>query len=466
MSAAPRTIKPYVPFPSFAEWRPKSSNFTIFDLMAAQMQEMKASASAEDMKRVIDIATRWAAADTGAIEGLYEVDRGFTFSVAVSAAAWDQIHLIKGDDTARAMNDAMKAYDSVLDAATRARPVTETWIRELHATICASQNAYTVLTEVGPRERELVKGKYKIEPNSPLNLKSNEVHSYAPVLDTGPEMARFVDELRAEEFLEAHPILQAAYAHYAFVCIHPFPDGNGRVSRALASVYLYRNPGMPLVIFADQKNSYIDALEAADAGDAGDFVRFISERAIDTIGLIRVEFAGSSKPPIEVQLQSIQQMLTGRGGLEHTQVDAIAGRLGEVIQSAFSRQLQMNPLNAPLSVNFSQFGSTPTPNGYRPVPSAYASPLAVGISSAPPAEGQELRVYAVFVALPSNDGPDYLVSSGGRSLLEVFLRELNPVVSEALVYRAEGVARNELREMLSVVTDQARESLRNRGYAQ
>ena len=74
-------------------------------------------------------------------------------------------------------------------------------------------------------------------------------------------------------------------AHYAFVCIHPFADGNGRVSRALASVFLYRSPGIPLVIFADQKNTYIDALEAADKGKYNLFVQFIADVCTDTVGL-------------------------------------------------------------------------------------------------------------------------------------------------------------------------------------
>lgn len=30
-------------------------------------------------------------------------------------------------------------------------------------------------------------------------------------------------------FVKAHPVLQAAWAHFAFVAVHPFADGNGRV---------------------------------------------------------------------------------------------------------------------------------------------------------------------------------------------------------------------------------------------
>lgn len=40
-------------------------------------------------------------------------------------------------------------------------------------------------------------------------------------------------------------------------------------ARAAISISLYRDPGVPLVIFADQRDLYLDALEAADLGLRG-----------------------------------------------------------------------------------------------------------------------------------------------------------------------------------------------------
>jgi len=51
-------------------------------------------------------------------------------------------------------------------------------------------------------------------------------------------MADLVAWLRAEE--ETHPVLVAGIAQFQFVHIHPFLDGNGRTSRLLSTLILYR----------------------------------------------------------------------------------------------------------------------------------------------------------------------------------------------------------------------------------
>ncbi|MEA3434852.1 MAG: Fic family protein [Thermodesulfobacteriota bacterium] len=45
--------------------------------------------------------------------------------------------------------------------------------------------------------------------------------------------------LNSEESVEFNPVLVAGIAHYEFVRIHPFVDGNGRTARALATLILF-----------------------------------------------------------------------------------------------------------------------------------------------------------------------------------------------------------------------------------
>jgi len=58
-----------------------------------------------------------------------------------------------------------------------------------------------------------------------------------------------------------HPIELASLAHLKFVTVHPFADGNGRISRLIMSSILNRN-GFPMLNIAYQnRSSYYTALE-------------------------------------------------------------------------------------------------------------------------------------------------------------------------------------------------------------
>jgi Fic family protein len=456
---------PYTPFPSFADWRVKAFDEGTFEKFAQLFSDAKTSAKPDVLVRAVDTATRWAAVDTGAIEGLYTVDRGFTYSVAIEAAAWENIHLVKGEKAQHAISDALEGYEYVLDLATGAERISEVWIKQLHAVLCASQETYTVVTAVGPQEHELPKGTYKTQPNSPLNIASGTVHEYAPVNETAPEMHRLVEELNSEQFVTAHPVIQAAYAHYAFVCIHPFADGNGRVARAIASVFLYRQPGVPLVIFADQKAEYLDALERADGGSPDTFVQFVADRAIDTIQMVRTEVGREPAPSLEESLDLLQASLTGIGGLTHNEVDALGARLIEAVSSAFNAALAAHPTRPPVSISlgWSQGSIPKLPAGYRRAPGARE--LQINATSSPPATAKIIANYGAAIARAGTDVADFIVvAQGGTVLLEIALREVHPTLSTSLIYRLQVVAEHELSTLIHGLVERGRIALEKGGY--
>lgn len=75
------------------------------------------------------------------------------------------------------------------------------------------------------------------------------------------EFFRWYD--RAKKSL--HPVELAAAVHLRFVTVHPFYDGNGRVSRLLMNFVLKKN-GYPLLdILYGNRNSYYNALERSQA---------------------------------------------------------------------------------------------------------------------------------------------------------------------------------------------------------
>lgn len=55
------------------------------------------------------------------------------------------------------------------------------------------------------------------------------------------EMDRFLDWVNNEKHLD--PVLKAAIAHFWFIIIHPFDDGNGRIGRVITDMLLARSEG-------------------------------------------------------------------------------------------------------------------------------------------------------------------------------------------------------------------------------
>lgn len=55
------------------------------------------------------------------------------------------------------------------------------------------------------------------------------------------EMDKFLDWFNNEKSLD--PVLKAAIAHFWFIIIHPFDDGNGRIGRAISDMLLARAEG-------------------------------------------------------------------------------------------------------------------------------------------------------------------------------------------------------------------------------
>ncbi len=70
------------------------------------------------------------------------------------------------------------------------------------------------------------------------------VHYQAPAaVRLKKEMAAFIKWMNAEKSLD--PLVKAGLAHFRFVTLHPFEDGNGRMARAIADMLLTRADGAP-----------------------------------------------------------------------------------------------------------------------------------------------------------------------------------------------------------------------------
>ena len=98
------------------------------------------------------------------------------------------------------------------------------------------------------------------------------IHFEAPPSERVPGMMdAFIDWMNADQNIDA--IIKAGIAALWFVSIHPFCDGNGRLSRTITDKMLARADGMPQRYYsmtaAIQRNrmSYYRVLEATQRGD-------------------------------------------------------------------------------------------------------------------------------------------------------------------------------------------------------
>ena len=424
----------YRPFPPFSEWAGLRVNETLWDESLAILADRRAKSSEAVFRGMAERALRIAAVDTGALEGLYAVDRGFTMSVVEVGAAWEaEVEAQKGPEVAALVAAQRRGYDLALDAATSGTEISEAWIRRIHEEVCGPQETYTATTPLGPQTHQLAKGAYKPQPNHVRQV-DGSLHAYAPVDATPAEMHRLVRELRSPEFEAAHPALQAAFAHYALAAVHPFSDGNGRVARVLGSVYLLRAISVPLVVFADQRGLYLDALAAADAGRLETFVDFVAERAVDTILILAEELLGAAGPTVDESLARVTQANTSRGAVANAEIGVIGRRLTDHVQAALGSSAERLPPH--ISREISVFGriDVDPPAGYRFLRFDESWPRAImSLETTGPLQDASVRVFfdaAVALDL-DRPFPFIITRADPYTALPVRLEEVHPVITEA-----------------------------------
>lgn len=98
-----------------------------------------------------------------------------------------------------------------------------------------------------------------------------KIHYQAPDSDNIPyQMDLFLAWVNNNQKID--PVLKAAIAHLWFVTIHPFDDGNGRISRTITDLFLARADEMPHRFYSmsaeirKQRKGYYDILEKTQKG--------------------------------------------------------------------------------------------------------------------------------------------------------------------------------------------------------
>lgn len=211
-------------------------------------------------------------------------------------------------------------------------PLTKTRLYGWHASLFPTgRSGMSRITVGGWRKKEA--GAMQVV-SGPIGRE--KVHFEAPEAERlEAEMARFINWFNAPPAMD--PVLKAAIAHFWFVTIHPFEDGNGRIARAIADMALARADGTKDRFYSmssqieTERTDYYLRLEAAQKADL-DITSWLEwflgclDRAIggadQTLGAVllksRLWQRINARPVNERQRLVINRMLNGFKGFLST----------------------------------------------------------------------------------------------------------------------------------------------------
>jgi Fic family protein len=155
---------------------------------------------------------------------------GTQLTLEQSQAVWNGQSLDDANaDDVRELLNYRDAFQFVSEYLSSGLPITETLIRSIHQKLVE-----------GVRGGEGQPGAWRRIQNYVVSGQTGKPVYTPPPPEAVPGlMAELVDWLRADS--DIHPVLIAAIAQFELVHIHPFVDGNGRTSRLLSTLCLYRS---------------------------------------------------------------------------------------------------------------------------------------------------------------------------------------------------------------------------------
>jgi filamentation induced by cAMP protein fic len=138
----------------------------------------------------------------------------------------------------------------LIEQSTSSTPLSLSLIREVHTILC--------------REAiESVPGQFKQRPNMIVGADFTPTPPYlvpSALMDWIDNLAAQMDAAASD----SDKVLAICRQHIAFEHIHPFPDGNGRVGRALMVYSCFLEEITPIVIPVERRKEYINYLNTED----------------------------------------------------------------------------------------------------------------------------------------------------------------------------------------------------------
>lgn len=162
--------------------------------------------------------------------------------------------------------NTLRANELVFDLVDRGVELSESMVREINKTLLEDIRQDAGIFRIGPVELPGA-------PKPPAT--ASDIPDLIKILGSLFDAADSCD-----------PIVQAAWVHAQFTCIHPFSDGNGRTGRLLQDYALVRRGLHPVGIPSSMRDDYYTCLSDADMGNWNRLVETLCVLELSTISEI------------------------------------------------------------------------------------------------------------------------------------------------------------------------------------
>ena len=221
----------------------------------AGKQEMYLKQRPEELEKLVEIAKVQSTEASNAIEGIVTTSTRIRLLVEEKTAPRN-----RDEQEIAGYRDALNIIHENFDAI----PITRNYILQLHKVLYSHMN--------NPMAGQTKSVQNYISATYPDGHTETLFTPLAP-FETPEALDRICDEYnRVIGNMEAEPLIVIPIFIHDFLCIHPFNDGNGRMSRLLTTLLLYRNGfyvGKYISLeakIAKNKDLYYAALRQAQEG--------------------------------------------------------------------------------------------------------------------------------------------------------------------------------------------------------
>ena len=221
----------------------------------AGKQELYLKQRPEELEKLVEIAKIQSTEASNAIEGIVTTDTRIRQLVEEKTAPRN-----RSEQEIAGYRDVLSIIHESFDVI----PITRNYILQLHKILYTHTN--NPIAGQTKNVQNYISATY---PDGHTEILFTPLSPY----ETPPALDRICEEYsRVIGNMELEPLIAIPVFIHDFLCIHPFNDGNGRMSRLLTTLLLYRSGfyvGRYISLeakIAKSKDLYYDALQASQSG--------------------------------------------------------------------------------------------------------------------------------------------------------------------------------------------------------